>query len=211
MDQKWSRPGPPLAMEQVWKSYGRRTVLRGVDVVVEPGSLVGVVGENGAGKTTLLRTMVGELAPDRGAVHRQGEVGYCPQDTVVNPLLNVAQHLELFRMAYRLPDVERARTLLGMLGCEGVMEQRAGTLSGGTRQKLNLVLALMHQPTLLVLDEPYQGFDWDTHQRFWRLARRLRDGGQAVVVVSHLVHDLRHFDTVYELRDGLLTEGVRAT
>ncbi|MCX4695620.1 ATP-binding cassette domain-containing protein [Streptomyces sp. NBC_01408] len=197
-------------MAGVWKSYGRHAVLRGVDVVIEPGSLVGVVGENGAGKTTLLRTMVGELAPDRGTVHREGEVGYCPQDTVVNPLLSVAQHLELFRVAYRLPDVERARALLAVLGGKGVLEQRAGTLSGGTRQKLNLVLALMHQPTLLVLDEPYQGFDWDTHQRFWRLARDLRDGGQAVVVVSHLVHDLGHFDRVYELRDGVLLEGVRA-
>ncbi|MEU3662493.1 ABC transporter ATP-binding protein [Streptomyces sp. NPDC032940] len=197
-------------MQGVWKSYGTRAVLRGVDVVVEPGSLVGLVGENGAGKTTLLRVMVGELAPDRGTVLRQGEVGYSPQDTVINPLLTVAQHLELFQVAYRLPDVERARTLLGALGCRDVLEQRAGTLSGGTRQKLNLVLALMHQPTLLVLDEPYQGFDWDTHQAFWRLAHDLRDGGQSVVVVSHLIHDLQRFDTVHELRDGVLIEGARA-
>lgn len=129
---------------------------------------------------------------------------------MVNPLLTVAQHLELFQVAYRLPDAEQALALLEVFGCPDVLEQRAGTLSGGTRQKLNLVLALMHQPTLLVLDEPYQGFDWDTHQRFWRLARELRDGGRAVVVVSHLIHDLGHFDTVYELRDGLLVEGVRA-
>ncbi|MFG2653432.1 ATP-binding cassette domain-containing protein [Streptomyces sp. NPDC048436] len=198
-------------MKKVWKSYGARAVLRGVDLVVEPGCLVGVVGENGAGKTTLLRTMVGELAPDHGTVHREGEVGYSPQETVINPLLSVAQHLELFQEAYRLPDVDRALALLRVLGCPDALEQRAGTLSGGTRQKLNLVLALMHQPTLLVLDEPYQGFDWDTHQRFWRLARELRNGGQALIVVSHLVHDLGQFDTVYELRDGLLTQGARAS
>ncbi|MCW5250398.1 ABC transporter ATP-binding protein [Streptomyces sp. SHP 1-2] len=199
-----------MSLEGVWKSYGKRAVLRGVDLVVEPGRLVGVVGENGAGKTTLLRTMVGELAPDRGSVRRSGEVGYSPQETVVNPLLTVAQHLEIFQVAYRLPDVGRALALLAALGCPDVLGRRAGTLSGGTRQKLNLVLALMHRPALLVLDEPYQGFDWDTHQRFWRLARELRDDGQALVVVSHLLHDLKHFDSVHALRDGRLAEGVRA-
>ncbi|MFD5419110.1 ATP-binding cassette domain-containing protein [Streptomyces sp. NPDC127069] len=178
-------------------------------VTVEPGTLLGVTGGNGAGKTTLLRTMVGELAPDEGAVHRDGEIGYCPQETVVHPLLSVSQHLELFRTAHGLPDTGHAQDLLGALGCPDAMEQQVGTLSGGTRQKLNLVLALMNRPTLLVLDEPYQGFDWDTRRRFWHLARRFRDDGQAVVVVSHLLHDLQHFDTVYELRDGVLTEGAR--
>ncbi|MFC8981109.1 ATP-binding cassette domain-containing protein [Streptomyces sp. NPDC057411] len=201
--------GAPLSMAGVWKSYGTRSVLRGVDVTVEPGSLLGVTGENGTGKTTLLRTMVGELAPDRGLVHREGQIGYCPQETVVNPLLSVSQHLELFRVAYGLPDTGHARELLGTLGCPDTTGQRVGTLSGGTRQKLNLVLALMNRPTLLVLDEPYQGFDWDTHRRFWRLARKFRDEGQAVVVVSHLLGDLQHFDRVYELRDGVLSEGCR--
>ncbi|RST09081.1 ABC transporter ATP-binding protein [Streptomyces sp. WAC07149] len=191
----------------MWKSYGARSVLRGVNVTVEPGTLLGVTGENGAGKTTLLRTMVGELTPDRGAVHRQGEIGYCPQEAMVNPLLTVDQHLELFRVAYALPDTGHARELLAALGCPDTTGQRVGTLSGGTRQKLNLVLALMNRPALLVLDEPYQGFDWDTHRRFWHLARQMRDDGQAVVVVSHLLHDLQHFDTVHELRDGVLTQG----
>ncbi|MFE1793706.1 ATP-binding cassette domain-containing protein [Streptomyces sp. NPDC059525] len=134
-----------------------------------------MTGGNGAGKTTLLRTMVGELAPDEGAVHRDGEVGYCPQETVVNPLLSVSQHLELFRTAHGLPDTGHAQDLLGALGCPDAMEQQVGTLSGGTRQKLNLVLALMNRPTLLVLDEPYQ----DTHRRFWHLARRFRAGRRA--------------------------------
>ncbi|MEZ7007776.1 ABC transporter ATP-binding protein [Streptomyces sp. AD55] len=210
MPVRASEGEPRLVLSGVAKSYGRRRVLNGVDLTVRAGSLVGVVGENGAGKSTLLRIMVGELTPDGGEVRRGGEVGYCPQETVLNPLLTLAQHLELFRVAYRLPQVTRARELLAEFGCADRLDQRAGTLSGGTRQKLNLVLALMHDPPLLVLDEPYQGFDWDTHQRFWRLARALRDRGQSVVVVSHLVHDLGHFDAVHHLRDGVLHEGVRA-
>jgi ABC-2 type transport system ATP-binding protein len=199
---------PRLVLGGVHKSYGSRAVLKGVDLTVRAGSLVGIVGENGAGKSTLLRVMVGELSADRGEVWRAGEVGYCPQRTVINPLLTVAQHLELFRVAYRLPHVLRAHALLDTLGCADRLADRAGSLSGGTQQKLNLVLALMHDPPLLVLDEPYQGFDWDTHQRFWRLARTLRDGGQSIVVVSHLIHDLDHFDAVRRLGGGVLSEGV---
>ncbi|OEJ62740.1 hypothetical protein BGM19_02260 [Streptomyces agglomeratus] len=122
------------------------------------------------------------------------------------PTLTVAQHLRLFQVAYRLPRLDHAWELMDLLGFGGERRTRAGELSGGTRQKLNLTLALMHDPPLLVLDEPYQGFDWDTHQRFWQLAGRLRSQGRSVVVVSHLLHDLQHFDTVHHLRDGRLHE-----
>ncbi|OKH99842.1 ABC transporter [Streptomyces sp. CB02923] len=186
----------------MWKGYGRREVLRGADLSVPAGALVGVVGENGAGKSTLLRLAVGELAPDRGTVARTASVGYCPQRAVLNDTLTVGQHLRLFRTAYRLPDLDRAGELMDLLAFTGCRDQQAGSLSGGTRQKLNLLLALMHDPDLLVLDEPYQGFDWDTHQRFWRLAGRLRDKGRSIVVVSHLLHDLEHFDAVGRLREG---------
>ncbi|MFJ8194179.1 ATP-binding cassette domain-containing protein [Streptomyces sp. NPDC096094] len=193
-----------LQLTAVYKSYGRRTVLRGADFSVSAGMLAGVVGENGAGKSTLLGIAVGQLVPDRGAVRRFSALGYCPQRAVVNDTLTVAQHLRLFQVAYRLPRLDTAWELVDLLGFSTERRTRASELSGGTRQKLNLTLALMHDPPLLVLDEPYQGFDWDTHQRFWQLADRLRSRGRSVVVVSHLLHDLRHFDTVHHLRDGRL-------
>ncbi|GCD39973.1 ABC transporter ATP-binding protein [Streptomyces chrestomyceticus JCM 4735] len=193
-----------LRIEGVWKAYGRRQVLRGADLDVPPGALVGVVGENGAGKSTLLRIAVGQLTPDRGTVIRAGAVGYCPQQAVLNDSFTVLQHLRLFQVAYRLPSLARAHELMDVLGFAGCGRRRTGELSGGTRQKLNLLIALMHDPQLLVLDEPYQGFDWDTHQRFWALAARLRDAGRSIVVVSHLLHDLHHFDAVRQLRQGRL-------
>ncbi|MFD7236586.1 ATP-binding cassette domain-containing protein [Streptomyces syringium] len=198
-----------LRMRDVHKAYGRRAVLRGADLTVSAGMLAGVVGENGSGKSTLLRIAVGQLTPDRGTVRRFSALGYCPQQAVVNDTLTVAQHLRLFQVAYRLPRLDRAWELVDLLGFGAERRTRAGELSGGTRQKLNLTLALMHDPPLLVLDEPYQGFDWDTHQRFWQLADRLRSRGRSVVVVSHLLHDLGHFDTVHHLRDGrMYQEGV---
>ncbi|MEU2791711.1 ABC transporter ATP-binding protein [Streptomyces sp. NPDC007100] len=193
-----------LRIDGVWKSYGRRQVLCGADLDVPPGALVGVVGENGAGKSTLLRIAVGQLAPDRGTVVRAGAVGYCPQRAVLNDSFTVPQHLRLFQVAYRMPDLARAHELMDELAFADCGRQRTGELSGGTRQKLNLLVALMHDPQLLVLDEPYQGFDWDTHQRFWALAARLRDAGRSIVVVSHLLHDLHHFDAVGHLREGRL-------
>lgn len=181
-------------------------MLRGVSLDLFPGQLVGIVGENGAGKSTLLRILVGDLAPDTGVVERHGVVGSCPQDTVLHGAFSVEQHLRFFQAAYGLDSPGRAFELLDQLNCTGYRGERLETLSGGTRQKLNLVLALMHDPQLLLLDEPYQGFDWETYLRFWDLAAALRDRGCAVLVVSHLAYDAARLDTLYRLDGGRLCE-----
>jgi ABC-type multidrug transport system ATPase subunit len=193
---------PVLTARGVRKSFGRRPVLRGVDLDVSAGSLVAVVGENGAGKSTLLRILAGTLAPDAGTVSLQGEIGYCPQEPVLNGALTVSQHLRYFAAAHALPSLRRADQLLGTLGFESYRDTLVDELSGGTRQKLNLTLALMHEPDVLLLDEPYQGFDWDTYQRFWALVDDLRGAGKAVVVITHLVFEEERFDDLVELRAG---------
>lgn len=191
-----------LLIEDVWKSYRRRPVLCGVSLQVPTGALVGVVGENGAGKSTLLRIICGQLAPDAGAVRRPYRVGYCPQHAVLDETLTVDQHLRFFQVAYQLPHLRRARELLEVLGCAEYRGERVKVLSGGSRQKVNLVLALMHDPPILVLDEPYQGFDWQTYLRFWELAGELRMRGHSVLMVSHMAHDVDRFDVMAELRNG---------
>jgi ABC-2 type transport system ATP-binding protein len=195
-------PGLGLRVEKVRKAYGRRQVLRGASLEVPLGSLVCVVGENGAGKTTLLRIICGQLAPDAGTVKRFGRLGYCPQRVVLHDALTVEQHLRYFQVAYGLRNLRRARELMDLLNFSQYRTARAADLSGGTQQKLNLTLALMHNPPLLVLDEPYQGFDYDTYQRFWDLAEQLREEGRCVLVVSHLAHDNERFDMVMRLEKG---------
>lgn len=197
---------PVLRMRDVHKAYRDRPVLRGVSLDLFPGQLVGIVGENGAGKSTLLRILAGDLAADRGTVERIGALGSCPQDTVLHEAFTVEQHLRFFQAAYGLDGPERAFELLEQLNCAGYRTERVAALSGGTRQKLNLVLALMHDPRVLLLDEPYQGFDWETYLRFWDLAADLRERGCAVLVVSHLAHDASRLDTLYRLRTGVLRE-----
>ena len=194
-----------LSVSNVSRSFGRRHVLRDVSFTAPRGGLIGIVGENGAGKTTLLRIMAGLLPPDRGRVLVYGRIGYCPQDPQVHFGLTVEQNLEWFRAAYRLENLPRAEALLDRLAVRQHYRTLVGELSGGTRQKLNLVLALMHDPEVLLLDEPYQGFDWETYLRFWDIADESRRAGRVVVIISHLVFERARFDTLLRLRDGVLT------
>lgn len=191
---------------EVHKSYGHRPVLRGVSFRVGQGELVGVVGENGAGKTTLLRILCGQLRPDRGAVALGGSLGYCPQHPVLNDELTVEQHLRYFQVAYGLTSLSRASELVDQLGLIEYRNSAVKVLSGGTKQKLNLILALMHDPAVVLLDEPYQGFDWDTYLRFWDIAATLRQAGRAIIVISHLAYDTEHLDTLHRLHAGVLNQ-----
>jgi ABC-2 type transport system ATP-binding protein len=194
-----------LEARQVRKAYRRHQVLHGVDLAVRPGQLVAVVGENGAGKSTLLKILAGSLSPDSGEVRLTGTLGYCPQDPVLSDTLTVAQHLRYFAAARRLPSLHRAGELVRSLGYEQSRTQMAGELSSGTRQKLNLTLALLHDPDVLLLDEPYQGFDWDTYLRFWDLVDDLRARRKAIVIITHLVFEQDRFDLLADLADGRLT------
>jgi ABC-2 type transport system ATP-binding protein len=197
-----------LMADALHHAYGKRHVLRGVSLQVPSGALVGIVGENGAGKTTLLRILCGDLTPTSGAVSVRGRLGYCPQHVVLNDAFTVAQHLSFFQVAHRLPDLDQAYELIDVLRFTEFLDERVGVLSGGTRQKLNLTIALMHDPDLLLLDEPYQGFDWETYLRFWELAQRLCARGRSILVVSHLAHDAHRMDQVHHLDSGILRSSV---
>jgi len=193
----------------VARRFGRREVLRSVSFEARHGEIVGIVGENGAGKSTVLRIVVGLLAPSSGAVGVSGTLGYCDQEPQLFTDLTVAEHFSYFARAYGLRGdptwIHRRDALLERFAFRSALDRRTRVLSGGTRQKLHLSLALLHRPDVVVLDEPYLAFDWDTYQRFWTYAEELRAEGAALVIVSHLVHDRAHFTRVLELRDGVLT------
>ena len=194
----------------IWPRRRTVEVLKGASLMVCQGELVGLVGENGSGKSTLMQIVVGLLARDGGSVEQPGRLGYCPQTPMLWDKLTVDEHFELFARAYDLDDEARERAVDGLLEelqFERYRGYRVEELSGGTRQKLNLALALMHEPELLLLDEPYSGFDWETYVRFWEMSERRRDAGMGILIVSHLLAERERLDRVYELRDGRTVEG----
>jgi ABC-type multidrug transport system ATPase subunit len=203
-----------LRSEGIVKSYRRgmwprRTtlsVLRGADLSLCTGEIVGLVGENGSGKSTLMKILVGALSADAGSVEISGRMGYCPQDPLLYDRLTCEEHLQLFGAAYDMDQTSvrtAAEALYESLGFARWRDTQVAELSGGTRAKLNLSLALLADPDLLLLDEPYAGFDWDTYQRFWDLTAQRRAAGRSVLVVSHFVSDQERFDRIVEMRDGL--------
>jgi ABC-type multidrug transport system ATPase subunit len=184
-------------------------VLTGATLEVRPGELVGLVGENGSGKSTLLQIIVGLLARDTGSVEQPERLGYCPQVPMLWEKLTVDEHFALFARAYGMDENARRRTvgeILEELQFERYRGYRVEALSGGTRQKLNLALALMHEPQLLLLDEPYSGFDWETYLRFWEMSERRRDSGMGILIVSHLLAERDRLDRIYTLRAGRTAE-----
>lgn len=189
----------------LWPRRHRLSVLRGANLSLMPGEVVGLVGENGSGKSTFMKILVGALSPDAGMVSRHGRIGYCPQAPQVYGRLTCDEHLELFGAAYGLTSQQAhnsGRVLYETLGFDRYAKTRADELSGGTLAKLNLTLALLPDPDVLLLDEPYAGFDFDTYLRFWGLVAGRRAAGRSVLVISHFVVDEERFDRIVQIHDG---------
>jgi ABC-2 type transport system ATP-binding protein len=194
-----------LEVKNLRKSYGRRAVLNDVTFSASAGEIIAVLGENGAGKSTLLSILGGVLRPDSGVVRVHAKHAVCPQEPVLYGNLTPDEHFTLFGAAARIPREElrtRAESLLDTFGFALHRNTPVSALSGGTRQKLNLSLALLADPPVLLLDEPYNGFDVETYQRFLDWAWRARDEGRCIIVVTHIAFDRDRFDRLLTLRDG---------
>ena len=199
---------PMVGARGVTKQYGKRPVLRGVEFSIGRGQIAGITGENGSGKSTLLQILAGWTAPSGGVVERRCSIGFCPQEAMVFDTLTVTENLRYFAEAIRLPQaVFRKRTaeLLSVLQLGKFEDRPASELSGGSRQKLNLIIALLNDPELLLLDEPCSGLDWSTYLNFWEFAKGARSAGKSVVIVSHLIHEQSYFDALFTMREGVLS------
>ena len=197
-----------LKVENIAKAFGKNQVLKNVSFEMKPSSLYGIVGENGSGKSTLLKIIVGEWRPDSGKVSVAGRLGYCPQQTLLFSQLTIDEHFRYFGAAYCIDKAsyeDQSGSLMEYFNFKKYKKEKIANLSGGTQQKLNLAIALLHRPNLLVLDEPYSGFDWDTYQRFWNYTHQLRNEGCAILVVTHFLTEKEGFDRVYNLVEGELT------
>ncbi len=194
-----------LSVRGVDKSFKRRQVLANVSFDVRRGEALAIVGENGAGKTTLLRICAGVLPADRGEIARIPRVAYCPQEYGLIEHLTAAEHVRYVGAGLGLDQknsTARGDSMLRWLRFPEAETATVRELSTGTRQKLNLTLALMTASPLILLDEPYQGFDRGTYENFWEHVETWRQHGAAVVVVTHMLAELHRVNRVLELRAG---------
>lgn len=191
-----------LRLRDVSARRGRHTVLSGINLTIHRGEVVAVVGANGAGKSTLLQLCAGLLRASGGSIERTPNFGYAPQLDSLAPLLTVDEHLRLFGAARGIRQgrsVSTGHRLLTRLGWTARGDQTAGTLSGGTQQKLNVALAQLDAPDLLLLDEPYQGLDALAYEDLCALISAWRASGAGVLLVTHLLRDVDLVDRVVEL------------
>jgi lipopolysaccharide export system ATP-binding protein len=202
------------------KRFWKRKVVDNVNLVINPGEVVGLLGPNGAGKTTTFYMVVGLLVPDRGRILLDGSditalpmyrrsrrgIGYLPQETSVFRKLTVEENLLAILETLDLSAREREERLLALLrelSLEGLAKQRAYTLSGGERRRLEITRALISSPSYLLLDEPFTGIDPIAIADIQEIVSRLKQKGIGVLITDHNVREtLMITDRSYILYDG---------
>jgi ABC-type multidrug transport system ATPase subunit len=171
-----------LAARGVARRFGNRFALQPTDVELAAGEVVALVGPNGAGKSTLLAILAGALEPSEGTVERHGRIGWVPQRPAHYGRLTALENLRLFAALERVPAA-RADELLALF--ELPSSTRAGELSVGNRQRLDVALALLASPEALLLDEPTASLDPAQRSRVWEIARGVAARGGGVLVATH--------------------------
>jgi ABC-2 type transport system ATP-binding protein len=215
------RRPPVIDVHGLVKRFGRRTVVDRVTLQVEQGQIHGFLGPNGSGKTTTIRMLCGLLVPDEGsgtclghdirretwAIKRQ--VGYMTQKFSLYEDLSIQENLDFVARLYALPERRRkVEAALERLGLANRKDQLAGTLSGGWKQRLALAACILHEPRLLLLDEPTAGVDPKARREFWDEIHRLAGEGMTVLVSTHYMDEAERCHRIAYLAYGrLLTTG----
>jgi len=196
-----------LSADGLGKRYGDRWALRGVTFEAVAGELVAIIGPNGAGKTTLLSILAGIQPPSEGSVSRPPrEVGWVPQAPALYAKLSVAENLRLFARLEKVPDPGASvRAMLEQTDLADRADDEVGNLSGGNKQRVNIAIGLLAEPSALLLDEPSSSLDPRQRERLWGFIGGLAVSGTTVVYSTHNVTEAeRHADRVLVLADGEL-------
>ncbi|NJO43106.1 MAG: ABC transporter ATP-binding protein [Cyanobacteria bacterium RU_5_0] len=194
-----------VLIEKLQKRYGTVEAVKEVSLRVEPGEIFGLLGPNGAGKTTTLRCLCTLATPDAGNIEVSGisvlahpklarqRLGYVAQEVALDKVLTGRELLQLQAAIYHLPSQtagDRINKILALLGLQDWADKRTGTYSGGLKKRLDLAAGLLHQPDVLVLDEPTVGLDIESRVVVWDFLRQLRSEGTTVLLTSHYLEEV---------------------
>ena len=206
---------PVIDVKGLYKSFGARAVVQGLDLKVGRGEICGFLGANGSGKTTTIRMLCGLLVPDAGsgtcvgldviretpAIRRQ--VGYMTQKFSLYEDLTVFENLDLIAGIYAMPNRKAAvRDIVERMGLADRQHQLAGQLSGGWKQRLALAACVFHRPQLLLLDEPTAGVDAKARRDFWDLIHDMAADGLTVLVSTHYMDEAERCSRIVYLSQG---------
>ena len=206
-----------IEIKDLIKSYGDVQALKGLNLKVPKGSLYGLLGPNGSGKSTTLRILCTLLAPNSGQVTVAGfdvlnsprlvrrELGYVAQEVAIDKILTGLELLQLQGDLYHLHPSqrdERIEELIERLDMKAWIDRRCGSYSGGMRRRLDLATGLLHQPQLLVLDEPTVGLDIESRSAIWQLLRELKSQGTTVLLSSHYLEEVEALADEMAIIDG---------
>lgn len=210
-----TRPG--IVVRDVVHGFGPVEVLHGVSLEVDPGRIVGLLGPSGAGKTTLVRLIAGVDRPRRGTVHVAGGlmpsfalmagIGYVAQSDALYRELSGGENMEFFGALYGLSGARRAERIHACLDLVDLWEHRGRPVqdySGGMKRRLSLAIALLHEPRILILDEPTVGIDPVLRHSVWDRIRAYADDGASILITTHVMDEADRCDLVAMMRDGRL-------
>ena len=197
--------GAAVSIKNLNKSYGTVAAVQDVSLTIEPGEIFGLLGPNGAGKTTTLRCLCTLATPDIGTLEVMGisvldqprlvrqYLGYIAQEVAIDKVLTGRELLQLQADIYHMPKGiagRRIDQMIGLLDLQDWADKKTGTYSGGLKKRLDLALGLLHQPDLIVLDEPTVGLDIETRSAVWGFLRQLRAAGTTVLITSHYLEEV---------------------
>jgi ABC-2 type transport system ATP-binding protein len=222
-DHRGLRGKIAIGATNLTKQFGSFTAVKNVTMQVQYGEIYGLLGANGAGKTTTIKMLCGLLPPTRGDMQlagqrgslRSGEVrqkiGYMSQKFSLYDDLSIAENLEFFAGVYGVPERERAekmRWVVAFSGLEGREVQLVGSLPQGWKQRVAFGAAILHEPSVLFLDEPTSGVDPLARRSFWTMINRLADAGTAILVTTHYLEEAEQCNRLgFMVAGELVTEG----
>ena len=196
---------PAVLVENLKKSYGDVEAVKDVSFTIEPGEIFGLLGPNGAGKTTTIRCLCTLMTPDAGKLEINGisvlsepravrqMLGYIAQEVALDKMLTGREMLALQAAIYHLPKANtsaRIKEMLALLEIADIADKKTGTYSGGQMKRLDLAAGLLHQPAVLVLDEPTVGLDVESRSAVWKFLRQLREQGTTILLTSHYLEEV---------------------
>ena len=199
-----SSPSDPIIAQNLVRYFGDVKAVDGINITVKTGEIFGFLGPNGAGKSTAVRMLTTLLRPTSGTATVAGfdvakhpdevrrRIGVALQDAAIDPLMTGTELLRLQAVLYGIPQAQmknRASELLERVGLTAAADRRVGTYSGGMRRRLDLALALIHQPTVLFLDEPTTGLDPMSRMSLWEEVRRLNNEGTTVMLTTQYLEE----------------------